>query len=160
MKCLSIRVRRGMSLLEVMFAIGVAAVGLVGALVILPIAGRRGQEGLVYDASDRMGRSAMSEFSIRGMGNSNNWLIFDMNSQPPGPNLSYKPYTPNRAAGEAFCIDPLFVAQHVAQATTAPKVQYFPYEFPDVTGEARMRRITLRQTPVAQQIHEAQILQL
>ena len=47
------RGRFGVSLLEVMFSIGVVMIGLVGIAALLPVAGRAGQQG----RAGRLGRS-------------------------------------------------------------------------------------------------------
>ena len=49
------RARAGISLLEVMFSIGVVMIGLVGIAALLPVAGAQANKGAVADASARHG---------------------------------------------------------------------------------------------------------
>ena len=48
--------RAGISLLEVMFSIGVVMIGLLGIAALLPVAGMQARKGAVADAAARLGR--------------------------------------------------------------------------------------------------------
>lgn len=66
-------VRRGVTLLEVMFSIGIVAVGLLGVLIIVPLAGLRTTQGTIADGADRLGRSAIRAFDVYQMRRPDAW---------------------------------------------------------------------------------------
>jgi len=61
------RAPQGVTLLEVLFSIGIVAVGLLGVLIIVPLAGSRSAQGMIADGADRMGRNAIRLFDIHHM---------------------------------------------------------------------------------------------
>ena len=76
------RARRGVTLLEVLFSIGIVAVGLLGVLIIVPLAGTRSAQGTIADGGDRMGRNAIRLFDVQHMRQPNMWTT---PSCPPPP---------------------------------------------------------------------------
>ncbi|TVS09420.1 MAG: prepilin-type N-terminal cleavage/methylation domain-containing protein [Planctomycetaceae bacterium] len=149
--------RRGVTLVEVMFAIGIVAVGLLGVLLVVPLAGSRTMRGMIADRSDRVGRNAIREFEIRSMGQSNMWTRLRPSD---GTYVEYPRQTaaPGNPAikSRSFCIDPLFLATHFEIAASGgpaidPNTEFFPYYAisPDDTEmRTRMQRISLRDQPV------------
>lgn len=115
--------RRGLSLIEVMFSIGIVAVGLLGTLTILPVAGHRVTQGTVADAADRAARNATREFDIRNLRRIANWV----------DNGGAYSTVNNGGQYGAYCLDPFGVlaGQNI-----------FPYIAAAGT-EPRMRRVTL-----------------
>ena len=88
------RVRRGgISLVEVLIAIGVVAIGLLGVAALLPLAHHKAEQGVQQDRRAAAGKRAFREFRVRGMGNPANWRT--------SAGAAYAP-----AAGASFCIDP------------------------------------------------------
>jgi hypothetical protein len=61
------------SVVEVLFAIGVVAVGLLGVMSLIPVAGYRVTRGSIADAGDRLGRNVVREFHVRGMADDGVW---------------------------------------------------------------------------------------
>ena len=92
----------GVSLLEVMFAIGVVGIGLLGVAALLPIAGQQVGMAHVADMASVVGRNAFREIDIRGYKRLDMWIDGTGNA-----------YTPPNAT-TAFCIDPLYVATNGA----------------------------------------------
>lgn len=156
------RPTRGLSTLEVMISIGVAIIGLLGALALLPVAGSLTSRGLNADRAARVGMNAVEEFDVRGFRSPEFWVR-------RGPDGLYpvNPLTDATLAGTAFCIDPRFYAINTRNLDTglggayppfnvltapganfspplAPQVDagYFPYYQPAV-GFPRMIRISL-----------------
>lgn len=125
--------RRGLSLMEVMFAIGVVMIGLLGIAVLVPIAGKAAQDGSDFERAARTGLNAVREFQMREMGRADNWIYPDFTAVgTPGLNDT------------AYCIDPRFVAINSATPMPAADLRRF---FPYSTGPAplpRMRRVSLR----------------
>ena len=131
--------RRGVSLLEVLFSIGIVAVGLLGIMVLLPVAGSRLAHGIVADMGDRVGRSAIRQFNVQMMRQPNTWTWYDLNASPQG----YVPVPPS--PGVSYCIDPLCVATLVDTSAYTPVAGYFP-SIAGAAGNPRMYRISLRPT--------------
>jgi hypothetical protein len=130
--------RRGVSLLEVMFATGVVAVGLLGVLAVLPLGLHIAGKGHVADRAARTGLNAVEEFKARGMARPLNWLY------PDGSAVGH----PGQGT-RAFAIDPMFVAVNGATTTlTDVDPTLFPYVDTTATTDVRMQRITLRRTPL------------
>jgi hypothetical protein len=144
-----------------MFAIGIVSVGLLGVLLVIPVAGSRTTRGIIADGADRVGRNAIREFEVRSMRQPDNWTR--LRPTPLYVEFPTKPTNavPNPPPGHAsitsrsFCIDPLFLASHyadaVANSTAAhANTEFFPYYDYDSTvpnRETRMQRISLRNRP-------------
>jgi hypothetical protein len=114
--------RRGVSILEVMFAILVCVVGLLGAVAVFPAASSMARKGRIADVSASAGRSSVHDFDVRGMRRPDRWVVYSSAAwdfpPPPGtPFTGYAAATDVRyPLGTAFCIDPRGVAS-AAQAT-------------------------------------------
>ncbi|MHB8973618.1 MAG: type IV pilus modification PilV family protein [Pirellulaceae bacterium] len=133
------RTRSGISLLEVVFSIGVVMIGLVGIAALLPVAGSQANKGAVADSAARLGADAVREFHVRSMGNPSAWRWFD------GIQLQFRRVTPAELmAGNSFCLDPRFVAQGTADHAGRSR---FPYIDPGTV--LSMPRITLTPSPGA-----------
>lgn len=119
------RQRLGISLLEVIISIGVASVGLLGVLALIPLGGAQARQGQVYERAANIGVAAMGEVRARDMTNPNNLLAYDtVNSQYVLPfNIL------QRGSLESFCLDP----QGFSTTNSA---------FPSL-GTARMYRVTM-----------------
>lgn len=167
-------VRRGISLLEVLFSVGVIVIGLLGVLLILPVALLHVGVGNVADRGSRVGLNAIEEFDIRGLSRPDSWLYADGT-----PVLQATRYvvSPNIPMGYAFCIDPRFTAAPANLSGTVPfssaaapyyDARFFPYyspssggvaypaafgsvdissSVPQVAAEPRMLRLTARSFP-------------
>lgn len=68
---------RGVSLLEVLVAIGVTAIGLLGVMTLIPLGGAQARQGQIYDRSVVVGESAMAEVRARQMVYSPRWIKAD-----------------------------------------------------------------------------------
>jgi hypothetical protein len=143
------RPRRGVSVVEVLFAIGVVAVGLLGVLALIPVAGARVTRGVIADAGDRLGRNAVREFHVRGMAEDGVW--WQCISTSATTERHYEKFAPG--LGVSFCIDPLFVAKHVHErADMGGNFHFFPSYLPPASPNphVRMHRVNLAmgQAPV------------
>jgi hypothetical protein len=133
--------RAGISLLEVVFSVGIVMIGLVGIAALLPIAGVQANKGAIADAAARRGRDAVREFHVRGMANYRTWRGFDSTLG------QFRALTPLEIlAGRSYCIDPRFIARGTSNAAHAVRGR-FPF-IVDVPGPMpgttlNMARITL-----------------
>lgn len=86
-------IRRAVTLVEVIFAIGVVLIGLVGLLSILPLAGRRADDAISLNASAELAESVIDELLVRNFGANGQLLKLDKTTL---------------AQGDSFVIDPMF----------------------------------------------------
>ena len=157
----------GITLVEVLFAVGIIVIGLLGMAGLLAVAGSEMRKGLNADAMSTVANNASSEFDIRSMRSTSLYLRYNRAS------ARFQGFTPG--PGMSFCIDPGFIAYRTAQVpdpvntgNTVPGIpvnplqqnqtllpfqgsgDYFPYSpittDPTLNLEARMPRVTLRRT--------------
>jgi len=117
---------RGVSLLEVLFAIVVTTVGLLGAIAIFPVASSRARQARINDAAAVAGRSAVHAFDARGMRRPDRWYAWNAAGTPPQ-------FVNKFAAGQAYCIDTRFLVRNTGWITTGGRTfypEYFPYGSP------------------------------
>lgn len=114
--------KRGISLLEVLFAIFILSVGLLGLFSLVPVGSYQVSQATIADRAGACGQAAQSEFKIRGMGDADLWCRRD-GTQPTA-------YT-------TFFLDPLSVTSNNSSLYDA-----FPYGGP--VAFPRMERLTLR----------------
>jgi hypothetical protein len=142
---------RGVSILEVLFAILICAIGLMGAIAVFPAAMSQARRGQQADDTAIAGLKCLHDFDALGMRQPSHWLYFE--ASPPSGGAQYFPVTSPYLVGPppqyrcfpngryAYCIDPRFIAAQ-AFATNPQKTDanYFPY---GATGSA-MLRVTLQ----------------
>jgi hypothetical protein len=132
-------IRHGVSLIEVMFAIGVIVIGLLGVMAVIPVAMHQVGQGNVADFSTRAGQNAMSTFESRGMNDPALWLNASASRTPPIPPPLVAPVS--FSSGTGYVIDPLFVSRNRSQSNVAIDSSLFPYTLSTAT---ELERITLR----------------
>ncbi len=144
--------RQAITLIEVIFSIGVIVIGLLGLISIMPVAGRNAQDAESLSVGAALGDSVMKEIQSR------RWLANGSLVDSTGVPLVYTTgAAPTLVPAGPFAIDPLYVAE---QAGISPFYGYtdefFPYysathdpllnpsgtpSWPEV--QPRMRRIGL-----------------
>lgn len=152
--------RPGVSLIEVLFAIGVIAVGLLGVTAVLPVALHQIGHGNVADRAYRVGQDAIHDIHVREMNNYNNWVWLNrntfatanyQNNQPRieivgrPPDVSWFSSSTEKFPIDkyrGYAIDPMFLATNGFAISPAGASYEFPY---DTTpgGSARMERVSL-----------------
>jgi hypothetical protein len=168
--------------LEVLFSIGVIAIGLLGVLALYPLALSQIGTGNVADRSARAGQNAVELFAARGMARPDQLLWFQ--NSPPNPPPQEKPVdtsdTSSLLAAEiaellpdgnntALLIDPMFVAVRRQTYGSGYDARLFPYytrqtipnplpgnppPYP-TQFDPRLRRVTLRSSATASTIMAA-----
>lgn len=160
------RSRGAVTLLEVLFAIGVVLIGLLGVASLVPVALSHAGRGNVADRASILGVRALHDFRVYGMNNPANWrlsngapvlnpslnaIVAANNPNPlpgapaPKPYMSgglYLDYVPNVFSG-AYCLDPEFVAVNRAAVAPPFNARVFPYYDFATPAEPRMSRISL-----------------
>lgn len=125
--------RTAITLLEVIFAIGVIMIGLLGLLSIMPLAGRRAQDAVTFSTGAELGDSISKEIEIRRwLGNGRLVDIF-----PTARSVVYNPILRQMQTGgstvavNGICIDPLYIASQPAIPARTAFSSYdnslFPY---------------------------------
>lgn len=153
--------KRGISLLEVLFSMLLVTVGLFGILALLPVAAHQAKAGRNADTRAVTGEMAVSEFLVRDMDRTANWYspVADFfsstyvdSSGNPVLDSSMNPIKARFIPYAGYCIDPIFVASQgntVATAANNGSGRFFPfYSLADPTSTnsdyaARMERISL-----------------
>jgi type II secretory pathway pseudopilin PulG len=115
------RRRRGMTILEVLFAIMITTIGLLGAIAVFPVASEYARKGRLNDELAVCAESAVHKFDAQYMRRPDRWVRYFYNSN----NSSYS-LVPGAAAGESYCIDPRFYAQNLIPNPNMP-----PNNFPN-----------------------------
>ena len=140
--------RRGVTVLEVLFATGIAIFGLLGIYSLLPLAARQANEANEATEGQAYGQRYFAEFITRGFNNPASWRYFN---DLPAEKMRWQAFdqtasvtrtgssppvvvsAPNR---HAICIDPGFFADpvtlsNVASYTFGPdqadRLSFFPY---------------------------------
>ena len=73
----AVRARHGLSLIEVLVAIFVVTVGLLGVVTLLPLSQKDASQGAIDDQVALVGKSAWRDFVIRGMNRPGVWFYGD-----------------------------------------------------------------------------------
>ncbi len=132
--------RRGVSILEVLFAIMISAIGLMGAIAVFPAALLQTKRGQQSDMTSIGAQEALHAFDAMGMRRASRWL--DNNgTRIADPDGSF-----------AYCIDPRFMAVNTGVT-----------RFPHSSTNSRMIRVTLDNgaaaaTPTAMQPLQANLI--
>ncbi len=103
------RLRRAVTLIEVVFSIGVILIGLLGLLSILPLAGRRAQDSISLSVGPAIGLQVIDELQSRHYLSEGRLRPVRETTSTAVTNLTATP------APTSFCIDPIF-----ASSTTVP----------------------------------------
>ena len=111
-------IRRAVTLVEVIFAIGVILIGLLGLLSILPLAGNRSQDSISLSTGPQVANRVLAELK------SNRFLSKGQLITMTGVNLSVD-------SNVSFCIDPIFVSDPLTvKPARVTNVGYFSGNFP------------------------------
>jgi hypothetical protein len=110
--------QRGITLMEIMISMGIALIGIMGIMALMPMAANNLGKGIEADAASTFGRGALHQMTSRNMiqGDIIAWgynentdqFIFD-NGNP-----AIARWAPNKdeRSKRSFCIDPMYVGEH------------------------------------------------
>jgi prepilin-type N-terminal cleavage/methylation domain-containing protein len=127
--------RKGFSIIEVLAAIAVALVGVLGVMILVPYAVKMSTAGLDLDSALSLRRNSFNQFLIEGFRNVNRWGLLD-DGRPITVDSRWRdgriPFTP-------FSIDPMAITgqpsgtpDYSIARTGFPFVPDFPYRIPPV----------------------------
>ena len=129
--------RNGVTLVEVIFAIGVVMIGLVGLISVLPIAGRRAQDAVGLSTANAVAVEAFDRLESFNLLRRGAWIVESDGGATHSTIFStdglLDPVT-------SFCIDPLFVADSYGRLTegNTPSGLYVPYTSLGTNGHRRV----------------------
>lgn len=142
--------RRGVSLMEVLFAIGIISIGLLGVFATFPLALDQIGKGVVADRAARGGANAVATFTTHGLNRPDLWVWY---TSSPITEEYATDFTSNASllpdgSNSALWIDPQFVARNAGARSAAPgrDARLFPYYSRTASDHPRLRRITLADT--------------
>jgi hypothetical protein len=122
------RRRPGVTIVEVLFSVLIAAVGLFGAIAVFPVASGRARQARVNDSVANAGRSAVHTFDALGMRRYDRWYTWNIGTG------QFVLVTLTSSSPQSFCIDSRFVANNTGTTGTYwANAQYFPYTPFDTT---------------------------
>lgn len=141
--------RKAMTIMEVMFAIMITTIGLLGAISVFPVASEMARKGRLNDEVTIAADAVTHKFDAMGMRQPARWVALidqSANGQPPQVvNGSALPTAfPATYWKTSFCIDPRFTAANLtAHANNEQNWTQFPAYPQTVANSPRMQRITL-----------------
>lgn len=131
----------GVTIIEVLFAIGIVVMGLMGIAGLIMIAGTQLTQGLKADGMSNLGLNAVEEFDMRHLRNQNGLLRYD---------TTVSTFNSFQTA-ESYCIDPYYISQQVLNNNTnIEQLSLFPgVAIPSGNPNqiAAMPRVTLASVP-------------
>lgn len=147
--------RTGITLVEVMFSMGVGFIGLLGVAALIPLTASQLGKATRADISAAFGVAAIDDLQARGYARPTAWAIWNVNTSQYEPLLAFD-YTTNQynintavgwMPGDSFCLDPNMLSRQ--NNTVAPTVRFFPSlggSAPSSTDPV-MWRVTLLDVP-------------
>jgi len=123
--------RRGISLTEVLIAMGILTVGLLGVAAIFPVAGFYMQKGEVADRGSAIAQAAFNELLTRGMLNPESWIVMVPTTTNQPNNLFTADYKADGTQYSGSFSRPFAESLREAQAK-----QYSPIEISQNFGSA------------------------
>ncbi|HHM12165.1 MAG TPA: type II secretion system protein, partial [Planctomycetaceae bacterium] len=130
-------VRRGITLIEILFSIGIVVIGVFGVMALLMLAGARARQAIDASATSAAGRQALGQLAVRGWQRTDmvliqtpaGWQPLELiaalrQSNPAG----FRQIFPDGRI--SYCLDPLFVGHSLASSspmTPASPESRFPY---------------------------------
>ncbi|NMC18936.1 MAG: prepilin-type N-terminal cleavage/methylation domain-containing protein [Thermogutta sp.] len=140
--------RHGFNLLEVLIAMFVLTIGMLGVAAAVSMGNFLAVRALIADRAAAVGRNALAEVRAREMLDPRGWTAPDGTPVLPINDLDAPlPLgdAPGGKAGEAFCIDPLYIAWTLQANGLQPHLDRFPFYDPNTM--LTMSRVTLNWAP-------------
>lgn len=119
--------RKAVTLIEVIFSIGVVLIGLLGLLSLMPLAGKRSQEAISLAAASALGDSVMNDLLSRRL--ISNGLLSDMDNTAVTYNTTTTPAQLQVGATPVggICIDPIYKGNQAPLTSNHYNDRFFPY---------------------------------
>jgi type II secretory pathway pseudopilin PulG len=132
------RLRAGISLLEVLIAVGVLSVALLGVAAVLPVATFGMIETAKADRAAACGTAVLHDAKVQGILNPHAWRQFNLADAPnyrleavgeldPNVTSAYVSQPRGFQYGESYAIDPYYMARNESPAANRFQFNDFPY---------------------------------
>jgi len=133
--------RDAVTLIEVLFATGIAIFGLIGIASLIGVAGKQASQSNSAMLSQALANQWFGDFVVRGFNTSQNWRVYNDQFLPANRFIPFVNSAPYR---HAICIDPLFFNDPLNQSellgsfppTQAYRPGLFPYYQDDLNASA------------------------
>ncbi len=154
--------RRALTLAEVLIAMGLLTLGLLGVAAVFPVGGFYMQSGDIADRGGAVAQAALNDAMIQGHLNPENWVTIDVSSlgttafasmptleqsltvksttAPPAVTGGSSSIYRNRIAGGAFVIDPIGMSRAMEETATNSAYSYARFLQPAGTLDSRVAR--------------------
>ena len=111
------RKQSGVTIVEVLFAIAIVVMGLMGIAALIMVAGAQLTQGLQADGMSNLGLNAVEELDMRHLRHQDSLTTYD----PASSNFV------NFQTAGSYCIDPYYIAQQIQNNNTnVPQFNLFP----------------------------------
>lgn len=134
--------RRGVTVIEVLFAMGIALMGLAGIASLLLLGGRQASDSNQAAEAQALAQDWYGEFTARGLNDSSKWAWYQDATTPPSLQWFDKQLgatVPSKGTGKLFrrelgresvCFDPMFFSGRDLNNVLTPSGWYRPSVFP------------------------------
>ena len=107
--------------MEIMISMGIALVGIMGIMALMPMAANNLGKGIEADAASTFGRGALHQITSRDMINGD-WIAVDQNGDLGRVFDNF-----GARSQRSFCIDPLYVGRHYEDLSINTTTGVMPY---------------------------------
>jgi type II secretory pathway pseudopilin PulG len=119
--------RRGVTILEVLFSILVVSVGILGAITVFVVAGGQFRRAVVNETAAVAGRSAMHNFDTLGMRRPDRWFSWNVTTSQFQHVFVNGGFVAGYSPAHSYCIDSRSMAFNAATPGHWPAASLFPY---------------------------------
>lgn len=133
--------RAGITLIEVMFSMGVAFIGLLGVAMIIPLAADQLGRATRADVGGSFGVAMLDDLQVRKFHSPRNWLAWNPNRGTFQPVMDFSAFIP----GDSFCLDPNLLMRLDPSHPNWLSFQSFPAGVANT--DPAMLRVTIRGMP-------------
>ncbi|MBN8603328.1 MAG: hypothetical protein J0M26_19995 [Planctomycetes bacterium] len=122
--------RKGISLIETLFAVGILMVGMLGIAAVLSVAGKNAVDSQTLASSQVLANSWLNDMYARNIQNPANWVrpVFNTTTNVwDWPSMGTA--SPQNSPNSSYCIDPLMFAfsPNISVANSRYTLTNFPY---------------------------------
>jgi hypothetical protein len=137
--------RRGVTIVEVLFSILVVSIGLLGSIAVFVVASTQMKKAIVNDSVGVIGRSAVHKFDTLAMRRPEKWHTWNGNYFVPIFDPSKREFTNNSfSLVQSYCIDSRFATANTGNWNAAST---FPCNTPANQAGPRMHRVAFLTLP-------------
>lgn len=137
--------RRGVTIIEVLFAILIVTIGIFGSIAVFVYAGSNVKKSVILDSAAVIGRSSVHDFDVRGMRRPERWHTWTGTHFAPIFDTSTKQFATGFSPVQSYCIDSRFATTNALNWSVAGT---FPYSSAANAPGPRMHRVAFLNSPL------------